>query len=1795
MKPSLLLVAVALLLAIIPGFGYAVGPILSSSFSINQQSSNSIDIRFEIPTWRIEETQRDGIVTKQVKIDEAPYLFIEDEETLPILTTSIAIPYSGGVDFRVVDSQMRFENSFTLSTHNTVSRYLNNRFDGNSLYPENRVVVSEPTIIRDMRIVTINVYPFQYNKNTRQLIVNESIDIRLSFNNLPSVNEMNAPTQYSSSFERIYRSLILNYDSFVQGRMTPTQDPVILIIHANYTDAVFVAKLNELIELKKQRGYKVYSASTAVTGTSSTAIKTYIQNAYDTWTDRPDYIILVGDVSGTIGVATHYYSSAEGDYPYTHLAGNDLLGDVFIGRISVSSSTEMSTYVSKVLTIEKNINVNSADWLNRMLLVGDTATSGISTIYINQYIHEVSEAVNPAYTYTELYQNSPSATTMNSVLSQGVSIFNFRGYLGMSGWVSSSVDNLYNGNKLFNAVIITCGTGSFASSSKTEDIIRAGTPASPKGAITAIGMATVQTHTSLNNCLNVGIFHGLYPAEMRNMGEPLLLAKLYLHSVYGVSHAERSVFFAQICNLMGDPTVPVYVGIPDTFEVEYPSSIVTGTGSIEVIVRNSAHELVSNGIVTLTNSSGLQVISRTNANGIAVLTIPTNITSPLTLMVSKDDFKPSVLEISINSTGGLVYDGCVIDDDNNGNSSGNNNQIVNAGETIEFKFYLKNTSGSHITSASGELFCNDPYITVNAARLSFSNIAPGASVLNNTAARFTVSPNCPDNYLVSFTARGGGTIQNWFVNIPVIVRAGALVISEYSYVGSDANIIYPGETKNLTLALENMSSTPVNNVYAELVSEDILMVSSSAPYYYGNISGESVVSNAIPFEIIVRPMAVVGMVIPMSVNLYNNSGYSQSLPFSITIGESSVTDPLGQDLYGYFIFDEGDTGYPQCPVYDWVGIAPSEGGLGTILNLTDPGATNNEGDQVGAASLQTVDLPFPFTFYGRSYNQITISSNGFIAMGVTNNSDWRNGRLPGPGGANPMIAVFWDDLQLNTGSGVYTYYDAVQHYYVVEWYNVISGYDRITPETFQAILYSPEYYPTQTGDGQIKLQYKLFNNIDLGSGAGYPHGNFATIGIKDHNGAVGLEYTYANQYPTAAKPLTHESALFITTKPFISQNASLYMDRLVIYDQNGNELIEPGETVNLAMKLNNLGLTDATNVQATISSSDPYITVLSHSSGFPSIEGLGTAYSNQYYTIVVAENCPNHYTASLNVAITSTSGTWSSVHQVFVQKATVVLSSWTIVDVLGNGNYVLDPGESGELILNLYNESNVAAQNVQVALAENSPYIALSTTSVLVDEIPVHKKYQKRVGISVLPSTPIGTEVLLNLTITSSNGEPSTSQVRLFIGEVSYLYDFETTNGGFTATTNQSIGWEWGTSTYAGAYSGTKVWGTGLNINYDNLAVYELVSPSMQVSSTSLLTFRHRFNIENNYDGGQVLISTDNGANWTIIHPDGGYPHNSLPALGGPGYHGTLNQWTLATFTLSSYANQQVRFKWLFKTDGTVVREGWFIDDVEISSATASAATGSVIGSLLIDGQVSSNQNVFVSVGNYTRKVAMDGSFRFDLPTGHYTLSALLDGHKSSEQIVDVQVGGSITNANPHLQYLPVPANVTWIVEQNDLRIKWDPVLDPQMSSYRIYEKKGTQPWAILQDTDEVSIMLPASYDGWSEYIVVARYDDSESSYERTIVIDYNNHGDDLQPQKPNQILITKNSNTYTINWQEVTNDTNGDPMVIWEYRVFASDTPDFDMVPATFLGSTTQPTYNDNYDGTRRFYKIVAVVGFVN
>ena len=103
---------------------------------------------------------------------------------------------------------------------------------------------------------------------------------------------------------------------------------------------------------------------------------------------------------------------------------------------------------------------------------------------------------------------------------------------------------------------------------------------------------------------------------------------------------------------------------------------------------------------------------------------------------------------------------------------------------------------------------------------------------------------------------------------------------------------------------------------------------------------------------------------------------------------------------------------------------------------------------------------------------------------------------------------------------------------IIQW-DYLRTYHDNSRNTFQVILYNSEYsdYETNTGDGEIKIQYYDFNNTSSGSWSSYPplHAAYSTIGIKDQLGITGLQYSYKNNYPPAEMPLSDTTSLFITT------------------------------------------------------------------------------------------------------------------------------------------------------------------------------------------------------------------------------------------------------------------------------------------------------------------------------------------------------------------------------------------------------------------------------------------------------------------------------------------------------------------------------------------------------------------------------------------------------------------------------------------------------------------------------------------
>jgi hypothetical protein len=217
----------------------------------------------------------------------------------------------------------------------------------------------------------------------------------------------------------------------------------------------------------------------------------------------------------------------------------------------------------------------------------------------------------------------------------------------------------------------------------------------------------------------------------------------------------------------------------------------------------------------------------------------------------------------------------------------------------------------------------------------------------------------------------------------------------------------------------------------------------------------------------------------------------------------------GPDAQGYrWISSHVENG----PEYDWIDI--SETGTSAIMF----GVDSFHGDDNFS---EPISIGFDFPFYGIPQSTYHVDVNGELLFGSDNtwykpfpNHGWNNDGnpfnyfkpLPGYTEMPNLVAVFWDDLIAEEGTGdVYfqTFGDAPNRYHVIQWHNLrfVAGNGGTPTLQFQVILHE---------GGDIVMQYKNVANGQSGSNIPRDNGQFATIGIQNKTADAGLSYLRPN-------------------------------------------------------------------------------------------------------------------------------------------------------------------------------------------------------------------------------------------------------------------------------------------------------------------------------------------------------------------------------------------------------------------------------------------------------------------------------------------------------------------------------------------------------------------------------------------------------------------------------------------------------------------------------------------------------------
>ncbi len=993
-------------------------------------------------------------------------------------------------------------------------------YNSSSVYPQSNITLSDPMVMRDIEVGLISFIPFEYDFNAKSLVVYDEVEITI--NEVGARTNMpNLPEKRSLLFEPFYDQLVVNYEP-LESRDDYQVSSILYICGGSSISHPYVL---DLIDWRQRQGYIVYAVSTSETGSTTSSISSYLEDAYNDWDNPPEIVGLIGDVGGSYNISTYTIQGGAGDNEYAYIEGNDFLPEIFVGRISANSSSDLSNIINKTLVYEQGTAQSDA-WFERAALVGDPSSSGLSTVTTGQYMENLFEN----HGMTDVRTNYGQGGYNNWVEDQfddGVLYYSYRGYYGSSSInPSSSWDS---GSETPFALTVTCGTGDFNGTSDSEDFIRVGSVSNSSGAVACVGVATTSTHTAYNNIVSMGIMAGPFSFGMYHAGAATAFGKISLLMTYPTNPYSCVTKFSQWTNLMGDPALHLWTDTPKDFVPVYNSDVPDGINYLDVLVVDDEGNIVPDARVTVRRPGSVFETAYSNEFGEVTL-VWQNANGPLNLSVQKNNFR---LYEGVVNTGSVQGPAIYVDQTRSSVNDSQNGQL-NPGETVDFNLSLLNLGLEDADDVSVNIVSGSDKVYFANSNTFIDHISAGSSADINF--NLSLSDDACESEELDIKIYISDINNSWIHNVPLHVYGPKF---EMTYYNSNGVVLEKEVQSPVDLYMVNSGSVNLTNVNIEILDNSNIDFENN----YFTISEINETSDFVLPNLLVRPTANVinGSQVSASYLYSTSEGYNGQGLITFDVGTRDVGDPMGPDEYGYYIFDSEDTEYPIAPVYDWLEIGPGTG-LGVDLDFEDNGnGCLSSGGWYGCNGypddFAVVPLGFDFDFYGVNYDEITVSSNGYISFVRNEMSSFRNYSIPGAGGPSPMVAAFWDDLKMGTsGNSGKVYKYVTDEYVVIQWYEV-ETYQYDSDQNFQMIIYNPEYTNTPTGDGEIKIQYREFNNTSNGDYSQYTpiHGCYATVGIENHFGNVGLQYTFDDEYPETNMELFGESggnpgsAILITT------------------------------------------------------------------------------------------------------------------------------------------------------------------------------------------------------------------------------------------------------------------------------------------------------------------------------------------------------------------------------------------------------------------------------------------------------------------------------------------------------------------------------------------------------------------------------------------------------------------------------------------------------------------------------------------
>jgi len=324
----------------------------------------------------------------------------------------------------------------------------------------------------------------------------------------------------------------------------------------------------------------------------------------------------------------------------------------------------------------------------------------------------------------------------------------------------------------------------------------------------------------------------------------------------------------------------------------------------------------------------------------------------------------------------------------------------------------------------------------------------------------------------------------------------------------------------------------------------------------------------------------------------------------------------------------------------------------------------------------------------------------------------------------------------------------------------------------------------------------------------------------------------------------------------ISNTAYVSYTSHTINDQqgNGNGMPDYGEDMLLSIELTNIGNQDANNVTVFLTSTDPYVSITDSTEFYGNFTAGQSITITDAFAITLSDSIPDNYKVYFTLRAEG-SETWISTFYMVACAPQLAFNGFLIDDTgSGNGNGILDPGETASLIIYPVNNGHSTAYNLDNIISTTGDYIIIIDTTWMADSLMPSQQAEAAYTIQVDPVAPLGTlqEILSDL-----SAEFYSCQEVMILKTGIIVEDWET--GDFSRFNWQGGGsapWAFDTQN---PFEGTYCLKSGV-IGNEQTSILSLTVNILQDDSVS---FYRKVSTEVDYDFLNFYIDSDLKGSWS--------------------------------------------------------------------------------------------------------------------------------------------------------------------------------------------------------------------------------------------------------------------------------------------------------------------------------------------